>query len=198
MVAIAILPVWLAWAFPVAAVQQWDFQQPGFRPHVFQGVALDSGRCSLPVIDIFAPVPIDDGLEAEEARITMRDAVPAPDRDRWRAFLAHSRGAAGEGVPRAWVTRRQQLLRAVARRQRPEGWTAEVDHLGLTQQDRLALPPIHVRRLEEEHGLLRQDRRAFYGRLGLGDPYGMDEAGPLAKPQWDFPLRRVSRNAGSR
>jgi len=98
----------------------WDFEQPGFKPHTFQGIPLDSGLCSLPVVDVF------DGLLADEAAehaAVLREAVPTADRPRWRAFLAHGAAVAAEPADpenrAAWHARRRALLRSIVRRKRP-------------------------------------------------------------------------------
>ena len=125
--------------------------------------------------------------------------------------VVNDRATAAQSAVAATLDRPQRALRSFQHaldvclvdtrkgRQRPEGWTAEVDHLGLTPDARRELAPAHVRRLEREHSLLREDRRAFYAQLGLGlGDRDDDDEGPLAKPRWDFPLRRVARSAASR
>ena len=101
--------------------QLWDFEQPGFVPYAFQGGMLDSGTCTLPVIDVFGAV--HEGTEWDEAA-GLRMPVPAPDRARWRAFLAHGEhatpgGTASPVVHEGWHTRKRALLHFIARQKRP-------------------------------------------------------------------------------
>jgi hypothetical protein len=119
----------------------WDFQQPGFEPHAFGGVALDSGLCSLPVLDVFGALPeedLEEGVAAAEggaggeaaaaaAAAALRVAVPEPDRERWRAYLVRGEvrdymeeeEALDPTLLGQWRARKRALLRSIARRGRP-------------------------------------------------------------------------------
>ena len=151
------------------------------------------------------------GAQMLADRASAKDAAAARALEPPQRDLASERASATQSAVAAALDRPERALRSFQHaldvcsidtrkgRQRPEGWTAEVDHLGLTPDARRELAPAHVRRLEREHSLLREDRRAFYAQLGLGlGDRDDDDEGPLAKPRWDFPLRRVARSAASR